>query len=418
MRPAPQARRPGAPRAAAVFMAFTAGLALALAPTAAARAGAFSGNLSGDLELGLQGAAAADAAGRDGLSGSLRLRWERRWGDFEAELHYLLSAPAGSAAGSGTVPGNPLALSWTHVTAGGRRLEQRIDRLSIGWSRPGFVLRIGRQALTWGTGTVFHPMDIVSPSPPAATATGNDFKPGTDMIYAQFLLRGGADLELVAVPRRIAPGGPVTAAASTFALRYRAQRGALDTELVLARSRGELIAGLGLSGALGGAVWKLELVPVRLGDGRLRTSGLAGIGTGATLVGRPAFLFAEFHRNGFGVAGGRAAPDALPPELAERLARGQVFTPARNSLALGATLSWSPLVELSAGTVLDLDARSGLASLELGWSLSDNAELTLGAQRSVGRCGSGIFGVPSASGAGTVCPAPAGGFYLRFRQHF
>ena len=69
----------------------------------------------------------------------------------------------------------------------------RLDRLSATWSSDKLVVRIGRQAITWGNGLVFSPMDIVNPFDP--TAVDTEYKPGDDMIYAQYLRNNGDDIE-------------------------------------------------------------------------------------------------------------------------------------------------------------------------------------------------------------------------------
>jgi hypothetical protein len=89
---------------------------------------------------------------------------------------------------------------------------QRIDRLSVTYSSTHVVLKFGRQALTWGAGLVFHPMDLFDPFAPDAIDT--QYKPGTDMLYGQYLFDNGSDLQAVIVPRPAHNGGGLTAKAS------------------------------------------------------------------------------------------------------------------------------------------------------------------------------------------------------------
>ncbi|MGI9261326.1 MAG: hypothetical protein ACR2QR_04785, partial [Woeseiaceae bacterium] len=69
----------------------------------------------------------------------------------------------------------------------------RLDRLAVTWSSENLVVRAGRQAITWGNGLVFSPMDIVNPFDP--TAVDTEYKAGDDMVYAQYLLANGNDVE-------------------------------------------------------------------------------------------------------------------------------------------------------------------------------------------------------------------------------
>ena len=65
-------------------------------------------------------------------------------------------------------------------------LIQRLDRLYLALLGEKGSLRIGRQAITWGNGFVFNPMDLFNPFPP--TAIDRDYKVGDDMINAQYSL--------------------------------------------------------------------------------------------------------------------------------------------------------------------------------------------------------------------------------------
>src|SRR5262249_33448385 len=120
---------------------------------------------------------------------------------------------------------------------GNFRADQRIDRLSIAYTTPDFVVRVGRQALTLGNGLVFRPMDLIAPFSPSATDT--EFKPGSDMIYAQWLFGDGSDLAMIVVPRAPRSGGGPSANASSTALQYRTTMGALHASFLLARDHGD-----------------------------------------------------------------------------------------------------------------------------------------------------------------------------------
>lgn len=402
-------------------------LALAIQP-----APGIAGDLSGRVELTYHAAAspansiaaAFGHANTNGLASNLRLRWQHRWGDVSAELHYQLSAETGSATslrkllGAGAPPpppGNLFKLEQTITNTSDTVLTHKIDRLSFSYSSPSMVARIGRQALTWGAGTVFHPMDLVAPFSPDARDT--EFKPGADMIYLQWLMKNGDDVEFIAVPRRGVPGGPVTMAASTFAMRYRTTVGDLSAEMILARDHGDTTAGLGLSGALGGAVWNIEVVPTRQANGLVRTSRLANISTALQLFGHTSLISAEYFHNGFGMDTAGLALDSLTPALSDRLARGQVFNLGQDYLSLGLSMEITPLISASAGSIMNLNDQSSFTTAQLNWSLSDNANLIVGAQLPGGASGTEYGGLP-ATGSGPPYATPEKSVYILFRQYF
>ncbi|MBI1418164.1 MAG: hypothetical protein GC146_13155 [Limimaricola sp.] len=397
--------------------------------------------------LGLAGSAAADGLhGRLAVTGSgawtpadsydtalgwpasgalttdLRLQWQAAQGPWTVDLHYHLTAETGSAVelarargATAVPPATYFDLSTTLTDSGRTRAMQQIDRLSLSYASGPLVVKLGRQALTWGAGQVFHPMDLVDPFAPEATDT--EYKPGVDMAYLQWLLPDGSDLQAVWVPRPEVTGGPVSPDASTVALHYRRDFGALGTTVLLGRDHGDTTLGLGLSGSLGGAAWNMEVVPTWADDGTRWTSALANISTATTLAGRNATVFAELYLNGFGATTNGTALDMLPPALAARLARGQLYATSRHYLAAGMTLEWTPLVTLSPGLVLNLDDGSALFAPSLHWSLSDITALDISASVPTGRTGTEFGGLPLTTGA-TTYAVPPKSVDLRFTWHF
>jgi hypothetical protein len=79
-------------------------------------------------------------------------------------------------------------------------LLQRLDRLYLALNRQWGAVRVGRQAVTWGNGFIFNPMDLFNPFPP--TAIDRDYKVGDDMINAQFSLSQIGEGQLLYVARR------------------------------------------------------------------------------------------------------------------------------------------------------------------------------------------------------------------------
>ena len=72
----------------------------------------------------------------------------------------------------------------------------RLDRLWLGYTGNKTVVRLGRQALSWGNGLFFSPMDLVNPFDP--TTIDTEYKTGDDMLYTQYLRDNGHDLQAAA----------------------------------------------------------------------------------------------------------------------------------------------------------------------------------------------------------------------------
>jgi hypothetical protein len=258
-------------------------------------------------------------------------------------------------------------------------------------------------------------MDLFDPFGP--TATDTEYKPGVDMLYVQRLFADGSDLQFILAPRPASAGGPVTADGSSAALHFQTTVLSHETTLLLARDHGDWVTGLGVNGALGGATWNLELVPTVLKTGGVRVSGIANISDAVTLFGRNATVFAEYFRNGFGVAGQPFDLASLPPDLVDRLARGQVFDTRRDYLAGGATLEVTPLLNLSPSLIVDLNDGSVLILAAATYSLADNVTLAGGVQAPIGRARTEFGGLPLTP-ASPVSLAPPGQVYLQLRRYF
>ncbi len=134
----------------------------------------------------------------------------------------------------------------------------RLDRVNVGYTGDRTVIRFGRQAISWGNGLLFTPMDILNPFDPATV--DKEYKSGDDMLYGQYLLTNGNDIQAVAVVRRNPLNGEVEQDSSSTALKYHGVWASNEYDLLLAEHYGETLIGLGASTDFGGAVWRGDLV--------------------------------------------------------------------------------------------------------------------------------------------------------------
>jgi hypothetical protein len=258
-------------------------------------------------------------------------------------------------------------------------------------------------------------MDLFDPFAPNATDT--EFKPGADMVYAQVLFGDGADLQVIAVPRPRVLGAQPSSNASSFAALYRRAFGAIETSWLLARDHGDWTAAAEATGPLGGSTWTVELVPVFLRASGTRVSALANISDAATIFDRNATVFAEYFHNGFGQTRGDLSLATLPPDLLDRLSRGQVFTLRQDYLAAGLTLEWTPLLTVSPTLISDLDDSSVYALVAANYSLSDDVALITGAQIPLGARNTEYGGLRVAPAA-PIKFGPPPQFYIQLRHYF
>jgi len=273
----------------------------------------------------------------------------------------------------------------------------RLDRLALTYARDNLVLRFGRQAISWGNGLVFSPMDIVNPFDP--TAVDTEYKAGDDMIYGQWLRENGDDIQVAQVFRRDPLSGDPESAAATSAVKYHGVSGEAEYDLLLARHYDRTTIGIGGNRGIGGAVWRGDLVVSE-----------ADSGTDVQLVTNLSYSWVWGERNvsgvleyyfaGFGQPSGRYTPAdfAENPALLDRLRRGESFTLGRNYLAGGVTIEMSPLWLLTPNLFVNLDDGSALFQGVTRYSLGDNAEFLGALNVPLGPGGTEFGGIPAPAG--------------------
>ena len=268
----------------------------------------------------------------------------------------------------------------------------RLDRISVGYTGEKTVIRFGRQALSWGNGLLFTPMDILNPFDPASV--DKEYKSGDDMLYGQYLFNNGNDLQATAVVRRNLVTGNVERDQSSFAAKFHGFRGSVEYDLLLAQHYGETVAGVGMSADIGGAVWRGDLVWNDTGQGGVY-SGVAGASYSWVAGGHNWTGFLEYYYNGFGQAGGDYSPAALAgnPELLQRLARGELFNLGRHYLGVSATLEVTPLFNLSPNVFINLTDPSALAQVVLSYDWKQDLQVLSALNIPLGPNGSEYGGV-------------------------
>ncbi|MCR4332958.1 MAG: hypothetical protein NUV34_09720 [Sulfuricaulis sp.] len=361
----------------------------------------------------------------------LRFKAEKRAGPWDFAAHYELLAVGGdtlearrrmAAAGipaAGTVSGLPddrrRLFDLTHEITDRNRLAavQRLDRLSLGYSSARQSLRFGRQAVSWGNGLVFQPLDFVNPFPPIVI--DKDYKTGDDMLYGQWLAGEKDDLQAIVLPRRDPATRRVESSQSTYAAKYRAHLAGIDLDLLAARHFAENLAGLGIVKSIGGAVWRMDLSYANLEHGGSAASLVTNMDYSWMWGGKNAYGYVEYFRSGVGESdrADYAAPNA---ELSERLARGELFTLARDYVAFGLQVEFTPLFNLYASLIENLNDSSKYLQLRGVYDWQQDVQLMAGLNLSSGSRGDEYGGVPVA--ATTYYSAAGRSAYLRAAYYF
>lgn len=280
---------------------------------------------------------------------------------------------------------------------GNTRALHRLDRLSVSHASDNIVIRAGRQAISWGNGLIFSPMDIVNPFDP--TVVDTEYKVGDDMLYAQFLLANGSDIQAAHVFRRDTLTGDPDSSFATTAAKYHAISGDSEYDLFLARSYDETIIGAGGNRNIGGAVWRGDIV-ISDTDSGSKTQLVTNLSYSWVLAGRNMSGIVEYYFNGFGQRRDRYDFVSLAQNLnlIRRLQRGEIFTIGRNYLAGGVLVEMNPLWTLTPNLFANLDDGSALFQLTTRYSLGDNSELLAALNVPMGASGTEFGGIGSAQG--------------------
>ena len=285
-----------------------------------------------------------------------------------------------------------LDLTWEIDKGARHRSWGRLDRLAAQYRQGDWAFTLGRQAVSWGNGQVFQPMDLFSPFAP--TTVDRDYKAGDDLLLAERLLPSGGDVQLLIVARRDARQR-FTGQAASAALKWHSFAGQVEFDLLAAKHYADRVFGLGLRLPVGVALLRSDLLATKLSADGWRVSGLVNLDVSMVIARRNAYLFAEYFHNGFGRQ--RLPKPGQPPPraLAERLRRGEVFNRMRDYLALGGNLEWHPLLNQSFTLISSLNDGSALLQTSLSYERGDQARLQLGLVAPLGGRGKEFGGIPA-----------------------
>lgn len=335
------------------------------------------------------GSSATDA------SASLRLRFGARSGRWQFDSAYqLVGLKADSLAFSALPDDEHRWFSLTDVIdrSDDSALLHRLDRLWVGYASEKTVVRFGRQALSWGNGLAYAPMDVVNPFDPASIDT--EYKAGDDMLYLQYLQDNGNDIQAAWVGRRDRATGDVNADQSTLAVKYHGFAGETEFDLLIASSYDDNVLGAGVRRPLGGAAWGADLV-ITDTDRDTVVQLLTNLLYSWTWAGKNMSGGLEYYFNGFGQHDGRYDPISIAanPDLAQRLERGDLFAVGRHYLAANVLVEMSPLWTMTPTLLLNIEDPSALLQLITSYSLGDNLSCLASLNLPIGRHGTEFGGV-------------------------
>ena len=303
-------------------------------------------------------------------------------------------------------------LTWTAFDGKSRTAYQRLDRLVLALNPTWGRLKIGRQAVTWGNGLIFNPMDLFNPFAP--TDIERDYKVGDDMAWAELPLGGAVSLEGLFVPRRKPETGELASSRSSAALKIHTAHETTEFDFLFARHYGEWVAGLGSQGYLGDTAWRMDLVWTNAGQGSDYLSLVANMDYSWVWWGKNFYGLVEFYFNGLGACNYNEVFTDF--EIQDKLARGGLFALGRNYLSASLQVELHPLFSCWVTMINNLADPSGTVQPRGVLDISQNTRLTVGANL--------VYGAPGTEYGGLTIPGtiyhlrPAQSVYLWWTWYF
>ncbi|MBW2480042.1 MAG: hypothetical protein JRF38_08635 [Deltaproteobacteria bacterium] len=257
---------------------------------------------------------------------------------------------------------------------------QRLDRLNFTFKAGWGSVRIGRQAITWGNGLIFNPMDLFNPFAPGDIQ--RDYKVGDDMVLAQLTLPRSADLQILYVVRRDPDTNNVEADRNSLAGLFHFPAGTTGFDIMATRHYDDYVVGIGSSGIWGGAAWRLDATATFLADGeghntRNYLSGVANMDYSWNWWGKNWYGLLEYYYNGLGESD---YPGALSnPDITNRLARGELFVLGKHYMSTEIQLELHPLLKIFFTGINNMQDPSGILQPRAVWNVTQNLEMKVGA---------------------------------------
>lgn len=304
-------------------------------------------------------------------------------GGLTLELHPQLTLQPGRPATSGlavnqTGVGLPEAidLSWEAVDDDGLSLQVRADRLSASLEAGPIRATLGRQAMTFGTGMFFTPMDLVNPFFP--TAVDQEYKPGVDAARMDAWWGTAGQVTVASAWQ-----GDWSLRGMVHAAHAQSTFGAWDVGVFGGAVHGDLVGGVSTAGSAGPVGLHADLTltgpgvlldPADRFDPDEAPFVRAVAGASGSLSARTYLAGEVYHQSS-----GSRNPDGYRDTYASaRFSRGELWLAGRTYAAISLSQELVPVLQGSLFAIVNLGDPSALVGPGLGWSVSDDVTAGLG----------------------------------------
>jgi len=265
----------------------------------------------------------------------------------------------------------------------------RLDRLALRLLPAWGTIRIGRQAVTWGNGLLFNPMDLFNPFSPADIE--RDYKVGDDMVSAQFRALQGGELQFLYVPRKDPVSGDIEWEQSSLAGKLHFFLDTTEFDIMAAEHYGDAVFGLGSMGYLGDAAWRVDGVWISLDSGDGYLSMVANMDYSWIWGEKNWYGVLEFYCNG--LSHNRYSEAYRDSELARRIERGELYTVGRTYISGRIRVELHPLFNIFVTVIENAADPSGVLQPRAVWDIAEDVQITFGGALYHGRRGTEYGGI-------------------------
>lgn len=310
-------------------------------------------------------------------------------GDFTFEVHPQFTMQPGAAAGTGlalnqTGVGLPEAvdLSWDAVDDDELNLQLRADRLSATYEQGPVRATVGRQAITFGHGMFFTPMDLVNPFFP--TAVDQEYKPGVDAARVDAYWGMAGQMTLASAYQ-----GEWDLSGSVHAAYLQSTLGVWDIGVFGGAVHGDVVGGVSTAGSAGPVSLHGDVTltgPGALLDEADRTDPdeevfvRAVVGASGSVTAKTTIAAEVYHQSN-----GADAPEGyLDFYTSERFRRGELWLAGRTYAGVNISQEIVPTLSSGLFAIVNIEDPSALVGPALAWSVSGNASAGIGTYIGVG----------------------------------
>lgn len=249
-------------------------------------------------------------------------------------------------------------------------LLQNLDRLSLQFRSGKLRVTAGRQAVYWGISRTVSPTDFIAPFPYGTIDT--EYRVGVDALRAVYPLGMLSQVESGAVFGEGFTGNGYWARSRFYAMKT-------DFTVLGALFDGTFMTGGSVNRALGGAVGWLE------GAWNRHDSGTAwwnlSSGVERSFLESRLYGFAEYH---FNSAGSEDPGEYDQLYSTEPYSNGTIYLAGKHYAGAGVSFNVTPLITLSAGTLLNTGDLSARMDVSGAYSISENGSLEAGVSGGIG----------------------------------